>query len=233
MSKKVLVVTGGAGNIGRETILLAKKAGYETFCLDLKSSKYANRSILVDISKEEEVEKAFKEIDHINALVCLAEISFQASIENLPWESWQQLMGVNVRGAMLSLKYASPLFDKGSSIILAGSLSENLGKSGYLAYQTSKGALLGLMRAASGGFVERNIRVNAICPGLVNVTSNKNMTKIENSGQEIINTNKTHNLYKTAKPKEIAEGIMFLISDGSSFMTGTELVIDGSFLRDQ
>ena len=60
MRKKVLVVTGGAGNIGREIVLLAKKAGYETFCLDLKSSKYANRSILVDISKEKEVEKAFK-----------------------------------------------------------------------------------------------------------------------------------------------------------------------------
>ena len=231
MNKKVLVVTGGAGNIGRETILLAKKAGYETFCLDLKSSKYANHSIPVDISKEEEVEQAFKEIDHINALVCLAEISFQASIENLPWDSWQQLMGVNVRGAMLSLKYASPLFDKGSSIILASSLSENLGKSGYLAYQTSNGAVLGLMRAASGGFVERDIRVNAICPGLANVASNNTMTKIQKSGREIINTNKTHHLYKIAKPKEIAEGIMFLISDGSSFMTGTELVIDGGFLK--
>ena len=233
MGKKVLVVTGGAGNIGRETILLAKKAGYETFCLDLKSSKYANRSILVDISKEEEVEQAFKEIDHINALVCLAEINFQASIENLPWKSWQQLMEVNVRGAMLSLKYASPIFDKGSSIILASSLSENLGKSGYLAYQTSKGAVLGLMRAASGGFVERDIRVNAICPGLVNVASNDTMTKLQKSGQDIINTNKTHHLNKIAKPKEIAEGIIFLISDGSSFMTGTELVIDGGFLRNQ
>ena len=233
MSKKVLVVTGGAGNIGRETILLAKKAGYETFCLDLKSSKYANRSILVDISKEEEVEQAFKEIDHINALVCLAEISFQASIENLPWKSWQQLMVVNVRGAMLSLKYASPLFDKGSSIILASSLSESLGKSGYLAYQTSKGAVLGLMRAASGGFVERNIRVNAICPRLVNVDSNGTMTKIQKSRQEIINKNKKRDFYKIANPKEIAEGIIFLISDGSSFMTGTELVINGGFLTNQ
>ncbi|PQM63172.1 MAG: hypothetical protein CML38_10900, partial [Rhodobacteraceae bacterium] len=217
MRKKVLVVTGGAGNIGKETILLAKKAGYETFCLDLKRSKYANRSVLVDISREEEVEKAFKEIDHINALVCLAEINFQASIENLPWKSWQKLMVVNVRGAMLSLKYASPLFNKGSSIILASSLSENLGKSGYLAYQTSKGAILGLMRAASGGFVERDIRVNAICPGLVHVASNDTMAKIQKSGQEIMNTNKTGHLYKIAKPKEIAEGIMFLISDGSSF----------------
>ena len=233
MRKKVLVVTGGAGNIGKETILLAKKAGYETFCLDLKSSKYAHRSILVDISKEEEVEKAFEEIDHINALVCLAEINFQASIENLLWKSWQKLMVVNVRGAMLSLKYASPLFNKGSSIILASSLSENLGKSGYLAYQTSKGAVLGLMRAASGGFVERDIRVNAICPRLVHSVSNDTMTKIQKSGQEIINTNKTRHLYKIAKPKEIAEGIMFLISDGSSFMTGTELVIDGGFLRNQ
>ena len=233
MIKKVLVVTGGAGNIGRETILLAKKAGYETFCLDLKSSKYAHHSILVDISKEEEVEKAFEEIDHINALVCLAEINFQASIENLLWKSWQQLMVVNVRGAMLSLKYASPLFDKGSSIILASSLSENLGKSGYLAYQTSKGAVLGLMRAASGGFVDRDIRVNAICPRIVTVASNDAMTKIQKSGQEVINTNNTHHLYKIAKPKEIAEGIMFLISDGSSFMTGTELVIDGGFLRNQ
>ena len=136
-------------------------------------------------------------------------------------------------GCYASLTYASPLFNKGSSIILASSLSENLGKSGYLAYQTSKGAILGLMRAASGGFVERNIRVNAICPRIVNVASNDTMTKIQKSGQEVINTNNTHHLYKIVKPKEIAEGIMFLISDGSSFMTGTELVIDGGFLRNQ
>ncbi|MFL2827673.1 MAG: SDR family oxidoreductase [Paracoccaceae bacterium] len=89
------------------------------------------------------------------------------------------------------------------------------------------------MRAASGGFVDRDIRVNAICPRIVTVASNDAMTKIQKSGQEVINTNNTHHPYKIAKPKEIAEGIMFLISDGSSFMTGTELVIDGGFLRNQ
>ena len=59
------------------------------------------------------------------------------------------------------------------------------------------------------------------------------MTKIQKSGQEIINKNKKRDFYKIANPKEIAEGIIFLISDGSSFMTGTELVINGGFLTNQ
>ena len=72
MRDKLLIVTGGAGAIGEQTILLANKAGYKTLSLDLVYSKYADKSLVVDVSKEDEMEPAFKEIDHIDALVCLA-----------------------------------------------------------------------------------------------------------------------------------------------------------------
>jgi NAD(P)-dependent dehydrogenase (short-subunit alcohol dehydrogenase family) len=234
MRNKLLILTGGAGIIGKQTIFLAKKAGYKTLSLDLVYSKYADKSLVVDISKEDEVESAFKEIDCLDALVCLASTNIRNDIENLSWESWQHLMAVNVRGAMLSLKYASPRLNMGSSIVLKSSLSAYTGSNGNLAYQTSKGAVIGLMRATSGEFVERGIRVNAICSGSVNTPLNfDNPGKTYNSELSEMNVNETHYFARMAKPKEIAEGIMFLISSDSSFVTGTELIIDGGFLRNR
>ena len=234
MRNKLLILTGGAGTIGRQTIFLAKKAGYETLSLDLVYSQYADRSLVVDISKEDEVESAFKEIDCLDGLVCLASTNFRNHIENISWESWQHLMAVNVRGAMLSLKYASPCLNTGSSIVLKSSVSVYTGTNGHLAYQTSKGAIIGLMRATSGEFVERGIRVNAICSGSVNTPLNyDNPGQTYKSELSEMNVNETHYFARMAKPKEIAEGIMFLISSDSSFMTGTELIIDGGFLRNR
>ena len=234
MRNKLLILTGGAGTIGRQTIFLAKKAGYETLSLDLVYSQYADRSLVVDISKEDEVESAFKEIDCVDGLVCLASINFRNHIENMSWESWQHLMAVNVRGAMLSLKYASPCLNTGSSIVLKSSVSAYTGTNGHLANQTSKGAIIGLMRATSGEFVERGIRVNAVCPGSVDTSLNyRPPGKTYESELSEIGTNETHYFARMAKPEEIAEGIMFLISSDSSFMTGTELIIDGGFLRNR
>jgi len=234
MQNKLLILTGGAGTIGRQTIFLAKKAGYETLSLDLVYSEYADRSLIVDISKEDEVASAFKEVDCLDALVCLASINFQNHIENLSWESWQHLMAVNVRGAMLSLKYASPCLSTGSSIVLKSSVSAYIGTNGHLASQTSKGAIIGLMRATSGEFVERGIRVNAVCPGSVDTHLNyPTPSKTHKSELSEMGTNETHFSARMAKPEEIAEGIMFLISSDSSFMTGTELIIDGGFLRNR
>ena len=234
MRNKLLILTGGAGIIGKQTIFLAKKAGYKTLSLDLVYSKYADRSLILDISKEDEVASAFKKIERLDALVCLASINIRKHIENLSWESWQQSMAVNVRGAMLSLKYASPCLKIGSSIVLKSSVSAYTGTNGHLAYQTSKGAVIGLMRATSGEFVERGIRVNAVCPGSVDThldyqTPGKNHT----SELSEMNVNETYYSARMAKPEEIAEGIMFLISTDSSFMTGTELIIDGGFLRNR
>ncbi len=234
MGKKRIIITGGTGRTGKQTIFLAKKAGYETVSLDLKNSRYADKSFIVDISKEDEVALAFSEIGYLDALVCLAGTNISGQIESFSWESWKNLMAVNVRGPMLSVKYASPYFRKGSSIVLTSSVSAYTGSSGNIAYQTSKGAVLGLMRAASGEFVERGIRVNAICSGSVDTYFNGNtINQIPKSERPDTRPNKSKHFSRTAKPKEIAEGIMFLISRDSSFMTGTELVIDGGFLRNR
>lgn len=225
MSDKVLVLIGGAGNIGSEVILLANKVGYETVSFNTKKSKFATHSKLVDISNEEELRHAFKGIKHINALVCLAEISYYINIENLSWELWKKVMEVNVRGTMLSLKYASKLLQKGSSIVLKTSAVENAGVSGHLTYQTSKGAVLGLMRAASGGFAERDIRVNAVCSKFTDLSPNNTITNGRKTEKKITPVNGKNNNENIVKSKEIAEGIMFLISTEASFITGTELVI--------
>ena len=233
MSKKVLVIIGGAGNIGIETILLANDAGYETVSFDTKKSKFATHSKLVDISDQEQLRNAFKGIKHINALVCLAEINYQINIENLSWKSWKRVMEVNVRGTMLSLKYASNLLQKGSAIVLKTSVIENAGESGYLTYQTSKGAVLGLMRAASGGFAERDIRVNAICSNIINLTTNNSIASDHISEHKTANMKAQNDNDKIVKSKEIAEGIMFLISADASFITGTELVLESNLWINQ
>ena len=165
----------------------------------------------------------------MNALVCLPEINYQINIGNLSWKSWKRVMEVNVRGTMLALKHASNLLQKGSSIVLKTSPADNTGDPGYLAYQTSKGAVLGLMRAASGGFAEREIRVNAVCSKIMNLTPNNAITSSQKTEIKMPNINLNSNYDKNVQSKEIAEAIMFLVSTDSSFITGTELVIESKF----
>lgn len=227
-----LVVTGGAGGIGSELISLAQNEGYHTSSLDLAESTGADDSMVVDLTREDQIKAAFTRVGEFDVLVCIAGINARGRVEDLSWTDWRRVMDVNVRGTMLSMKHAAPLLRNGGAIVLTGSVSAHIGTDGYVAYHASKGAILGLMRAASGEFVSRGIRVNAVSPGWVD-TPFTDRALAESGGGEPARARaiEAHLLGRMAEPREIAEAMIFLAGENSSFMTGAELIVDGGLLR--
>ncbi len=233
-SAAAIAITGGAGGIGSSLVRMLQANGKRTVSLDLKPGPEATASHQLDISEEPGIAGAFQGMGPLSGLVCIAGTNVRGRVEELPWEDWRRVMIVNVRGAMLSMKHASPLLQEGAGIVLISSVSAHIGTDGYTAYHTSKGALLGLMRAASGEFAPRNIRVNAVSPGWVDTPFTDSALAELPDGEAVRKRAlDAHIPGRMARPGEIACAIEFLLSDAASFVTGTELVVDGGFLRNR
>ncbi len=103
----------------------------------------------------------------LDGLACIAGINAMGRVTDQPWEDFRRVLRVNAGGTMLAMKHASHHLKDGGAIVLMGSVSAHIATDGSVAYHTSKGAVIGLMRAASGEFAPRGIRVNAVSPGWV------------------------------------------------------------------
>ena len=226
-----VVVTGGAGGIGRAVVQATQAAGHVAVSFDLYPNPAADQSVLLDLTDEPAVAAAFAAVGALTGLACIAGINAGPDrVEDLAWDDWSRVMAVNVGGTMLALKHAHLLDSAG--IVLMGSVSAHIGSVGSVAYHTSKGAVLGLMRAASGAFAPRGIRVNAVSPGWVDTPfTDRGLAALPDGPAIRAQAAAAYLLGRMADPAEIAQAVLFLLSDDASFITGTELVVDGGFLR--
>lgn len=228
----MIVVTGGAGGMGAATVRAIQLAGHKAACFDLAENLEADLSIPVELTDEAAVAVAFARAGTLSGLVCIAGTNARGRVEDLPWAEWRRVMTVNVGSTMLAMKHASPWLLEGSGIVLMSSVSAHIGTDGYTAYHTSKGAVLGLMRAASGEFAARGIRVNAVSPGWVDTRfTDRELEKMPNAAEMRKAAGAAHLLGRIARPEEVAEAIVFLLSEDASFVTGEELFVDGGFMR--
>ena len=224
-----VAITGGAGGIGAATAELVRRAGAEPVSIDLTPNPSCE-SHIADVSDESAMARVFGAIGPVSGLVCIAGTNARGRVEDLSWEEWRRVMAVNVRGTMLAMKHAN--LSDGAGIVLTSSVSAHIGCDGYTAYHTSKGAVLGLMRATSGELAPRGIRVNAVSPGWVDTGfTDRALAELPDGEAIRARAGEAHILGRMAAPAEIAEAILFLLSDDASFVTGTELVVDGGFLR--
>ena len=183
-----------------------------------------------DLNDEEKLKSIIQDIKDkkikINSLLNVAGISITKSISQSEISRFDQTFSTNVRSMFNVINNLKPLFVSGSSIINFSSIGANLGFPDNPSYCASKGAVLSLSRALSNDFGSQNIRVNCITPGYFHTK----MTTV--SFNNVIEKNKRENrtaLGRWGEIKELLGASIFLTSDASSYVTGTELVIDGGW----
>ena len=219
-----VAVTGGATGIGQACVRALVEAGATAISIDLKINP-ACTSIVSDVAEEGDLAAAFKKVGPLDGLICAAETQANTGLRDMCWEHWQEVMAINVRGPMLSMKHAN--LKKNSGIVLVSSALAHQGSEGQLAYSVSKGALLGLMRASSGEFALQNIRVNAISPKSFCCSSDKTGVAISfNEKQRSGQSSNPQPAGQECKLDEMANCAVFLLSKNAQFITGTELIVD-------
>ena len=236
MKGKVALITGGAGSIGLATAELFLREGARVMLVDLHAADLAGAaSTIADVTNPEQVRAAVEHtvatFGKIDVLVSNAgTMGAIGPIEDYPIDAFDEVIAVHVKGAFLTCRFAVPHMNDGGSIIITSSVVGVRGAPGPYGYITAKHAQVGLMRSLAKQLAPRRIRVNTIHPGPVD---NAFQLGIEQRLSEIMGRDATAALNaqiplgRHAQPAEIAQSMLYLASDASSFTTATTLMADG------
>ncbi len=239
LTGRLAIVTGGARGQGEAEARLFAARGAAVIIADvladegralaevLQAEGREARFIHLDVSDpsswEGVVTLAREWKGRIDILVNNAGIINRSTVANTGLEAWERVMKVNLTGAFLGIQAVVPVMaENGGGAIV--NISSNSGFSGHYdpAYTASKWGLRGLTRSAAMEFAAKNIRINAVCPGLV-------VTGLNASSPHLKPMIEMTPLKRSGKPEEIAELVAFLASDAAQFITGEDFVIDGGF----
>lgn len=232
---KVAVITGGTTGIGLATAKLFVREGAYVFITGRRQKelddavKAIGRNVsgvqgdvaeLADLNRLYETVKAKGRIDIVFANARAAEL---ASLEDVTEKYFDKIFNVNVKGALFTVQKALPLLNDGASIILTGSVASVKGTPAFWVYGASKAALRNFVRGWTVELKDRRIRSNVLSPGPIE-TPLLAATRPQDAIAEIASTIPMGRL---GEPDEVAKAALFLASDDSSFVTGTELFVDG------
>jgi NAD(P)-dependent dehydrogenase (short-subunit alcohol dehydrogenase family) len=249
VENKVAIVTGGALGIGKSACLLLAKEGAKVAVTDIldqegqrvvneiKESKGIAEFWHLDVSKEEEVRKVFADIyktfGKIDVLVNNAGISgVSKPTDEITEEEWDRVMAVNVKGVFFCTKHSIPYMRKagGGSIINLSSIYGIVSAPDVPPYHASKGAVRIMTKTDAFLYAKDNIRVNSVHPGFIWTPMLENFLKSQGeveAGRKMLDS--LQPIGHIGEPEDIAYGIVYLASDESKFVTGSELVIDGGY----
>ena len=245
LENKVALITGGSGGIGRETALLFAKEGAKIVVTDVNDEAGQKTADMItaeggeafylhaDVSKAADCEAmvAFTEekFGKLNILFNNAGIMHSDDDNAVTTEEsiWDLTMNINAKGVFLGCKYGIPALQRagGGSIINTASFVAILGAATpQVAYTASKGAVLALTRELAIIHARENIRVNALCPGPLRTELLMKFLNTEEKKQRRL----VHiPMGRFGEAKEMASAVLFLASDESSFVTGTDFLVDG------
>ena len=252
LSGKVALVTGGASGIGRASALLLAREGATVVVADLKTAdgervvaeitQAGGKALFqhTDVAKSEDcrrlVEAAIASFGRIDILFNNAGIIRRANIVDLPEEDWDLVMAVNVKSIYLLSREVIPHMHKsgGGTIINAASGWGLTAGAKAAVYCASKGAVVLLTKAMAIDHGPQNIRVNCICPGDTDTGMLRDEARqLGEDSRRFLAESAKRPLGRLGTADEIAQAVLFLASDASSFVTGTALVVDGGGLAGQ
>jgi NAD(P)-dependent dehydrogenase (short-subunit alcohol dehydrogenase family) len=245
---KVILVTGGGSGIGRVTSLLIAKQGAKVMIADyvpesaqktvtmIKEAGGTADCVDADVSVAKQVEtmvaKTVETYGRIDGAYNNAGIEGKmgTDIATSGEENFDRTIAINLKGVWLCMKYEIPqMLKQGSgAIVNTASIAGLVGFEGNAAYNASKHGVIGLTKTAALEYAQKNIRVNCVCPGVIQTPM---VARILDSGM----MNETdlaagEPIGRMGQPCEIGEGVVWLLSDAASFVTGHSLVIDGGWV---
>ena len=235
---KTILVTGASSGIGQATAIECAQMGAEVVITGRDTERLQATADLVgtpkaliaaDLTNQEDVERLVAALPLLDGAVLCAGNSTTLPLQFGSREKFDEMFNVNFFAPveLLRLMYKKKVLQKGSSVVLIASIGGTHSfMPGNGVYGASKAALNSLMKYAAREYASRKIRVNSICPGMVDTPLIHRGTITE---EQLAEDAKRYPLGRYGKPDDIANGAVYLLSDASSWLTGHDLVIDGGF----
>lgn len=243
---KVALVTGASGGIGRESALDFARHGADVVVINRREKEGVQTVNMIkelgrrafflkaDVANEGEcrgmVDEALSKFGRLDFAFNNAGIEGEfGPVEGQSVENFRKVIDINVLGVMLSMKYEIPAIRKsgGGAIVNNASIAGTIGMPNGAVYIASKHAVIGMTRCAALEVAKEKIRINCVSPGAIQTEMWERFTDFDQSKQEYMIG--LHPVGRVGTPFEIASAVTYLCSPGASFITGTNLVIDGGF----
>ncbi|MBR9905592.1 MAG: SDR family oxidoreductase [Gammaproteobacteria bacterium] len=240
LNGKIALITGGASGIGLASAQRLIDEGAFVFIVGRRQDVLDNaaealgsnaRGLQADVTKPEDLDRVFetvqKEKGRLDVLVANAGVGEFASLGQITEEHYDYIFDINVKGTLFTVQKALPLMTNGGSIILTGSTVGSMGTPAMSIYSASKAAIRNLVRSWAHDLRGTGIRVNVMSPGptktdkLIELLPSDALSEMKRSVP----------LERLGDPQETAGAVAFLASDDSSFMTGSEVFVDGGYAQ--
>jgi NAD(P)-dependent dehydrogenase (short-subunit alcohol dehydrogenase family) len=249
LADRVAIVTGAASGIGAATARLFATQGAAVVAVDLNATAgqqvvgaiqaaggqalFVRADVAQGADARAMIDQAVERFGGLDVLFNNAGIAVFKGVEETTEAEWDRVLGVNLRGVWLGIKYAAPAMRArgGGSIINTASVHGMATQAGIAAYAASKHAVIGLTRAAALDLAKDRIRVNCIQPGAIDTPlMRSNMTAIGDEEAEVAKVGAAEPIGRVGRPEEIAQMALWLASDDASFATGAPFAVDGGLL---
>ena len=239
LENKTILVTGASSGIGKATAIECSKLGAKVVVTGRNEERLnqtlvelegeGHQAIVAELSSEEGINVLVDQCPQIDGLVNNAGSTIMVPTQFISREKLMQVLEVNtVAPIMLTQQLLKKKkLGKGASVVITDSISGvKIASPGNVLYSTSKSAINGFVKNAALDLASKNIRVNAVCPGMIDthILDNGSVT-----AEDVEADMKKYPLRRYGKPEEVAYAIIYFLSDASGFTTGANLVIDGGF----